>query len=183
MPIGRSITSPRQFGFMEAAAHGNPYGASIDPGVAEKLIHETAPARRSAFAKTQAKRRKRAMRLISSPFGDNQTPPPAVTGIPQDGDPEEIQDDGAQDAERQEAPMSRLTTPQRNALPSSDFVEPAKRAYPIPNKAHARSALQLGAKNAGPALLSKIKSDVKRKFPSIKIGGKSNLPKAKRLIG
>lgn len=36
--------------------------------------------------------------------------------------------------------MSKLTTKQRNKLPSSDFAEPKERKYPIENKAHAKNA-------------------------------------------
>jgi len=36
--------------------------------------------------------------------------------------------------------MARLTTRTRKALPSGDFGEPGKRAYPMPDKAHARNA-------------------------------------------
>lgn len=37
--------------------------------------------------------------------------------------------------------MARLTAKQRNALPSSAFAIPSKRAYPIEDKSHARNAL------------------------------------------
>ena len=36
--------------------------------------------------------------------------------------------------------MAKLTTDKRNALPAKDFAEPAQRAYPIEDKAHARNA-------------------------------------------
>jgi hypothetical protein len=36
--------------------------------------------------------------------------------------------------------MAKLTTKQRNKLPKSEFGEPGKRAYPMPDKAHARNA-------------------------------------------
>lgn len=36
--------------------------------------------------------------------------------------------------------MTKLTTKARNALPKSDFAEPGKRAYPVPDKAHAIAA-------------------------------------------
>lgn len=36
--------------------------------------------------------------------------------------------------------MARLTTKARKALPKSDFGLPAKRAYPMPDKSHARNA-------------------------------------------
>jgi hypothetical protein len=37
--------------------------------------------------------------------------------------------------------MAKLTYQARKKLPKSKFAEPAKKAYPIENKAHARNAL------------------------------------------
>jgi hypothetical protein len=34
--------------------------------------------------------------------------------------------------------MAKLSTAQRNAIPSSSFAEPDKRKYPIENAAHAK---------------------------------------------
>jgi len=36
--------------------------------------------------------------------------------------------------------MAKLTSSRRNSLPSSSFGEPGKRAYPMPDKSHARNA-------------------------------------------
>ena len=36
--------------------------------------------------------------------------------------------------------MAKLTGDKRDALPSSDFAEPDKRAYPVEDKPHARNA-------------------------------------------
>lgn len=36
--------------------------------------------------------------------------------------------------------MSKLSSKRRNALPKSSFGEPGKRAYPMPDKAHAANA-------------------------------------------
>jgi hypothetical protein len=36
--------------------------------------------------------------------------------------------------------MAKLDTAQRKSLPKSDFGEPGKRAYPMPDKSHARNA-------------------------------------------
>lgn len=36
--------------------------------------------------------------------------------------------------------MARLDTDKRDKLPAGKFAEPAKRAYPIEDKAHARNA-------------------------------------------
>lgn len=72
--------------------------------------------------------------------------------------------------------MAVLTTKQRKALPKSKFVFPAKApgpgSYPVPDPAHARAALQMGAKFASPNALSTIKAKVGKKFPSIGRRGK-----------
>ena len=36
--------------------------------------------------------------------------------------------------------MSELSTEKRKTLPAKDFAEPAKRAYPVEDKPHARNA-------------------------------------------
>lgn len=36
--------------------------------------------------------------------------------------------------------MARLTSRRRKALPSSEFGEPGRRAYPMPDRAHAANA-------------------------------------------
>lgn len=55
--------------------------------------------------------------------------------------------------------MAKLTTKKRKGLRSSVFAVPARRAFPIPDKAHARAALALirHAKNA------KEKAAIRRK--------------------
>jgi len=69
-----------------------------------------------------------------------------------------------------EGPQSvgaRLSYGQRKALPSSSFVFPGKRAYPIDTPNRARNALSRGAQNASPAQEAKIRAAVHRKYPSI----------------
>lgn len=39
--------------------------------------------------------------------------------------------------------MARLTSKQRKGLRSSTFAVPSRRAFPIPDKSHARAALSL----------------------------------------
>ena len=51
--------SAKQYGLMEAAAHGNLRGAGPSPEVAEEFIHKTPPAARSAFAKAIARKKKK----------------------------------------------------------------------------------------------------------------------------
>ena len=60
--------------------------------------------------------------------------------------------------------MSKLTTKARKALPKSEFGLPGKRAYPMPDKAHAanakaRATQQVKAGNLSPS--SKAKIDAK----------------------
>lgn len=71
--------------------------------------------------------------------------------------------------------MPELSYQARKKLPSSDFVFPKSRGYPIEDKAHARAALQAagGARSGKPASSAKkrkIRAAVHRKFPSL--GGK-----------
>lgn len=66
--------------------------------------------------------------------------------------------------------MAKLTSGERNSLPSSDFVFPKQRKFPIEDAAHARDAeSRAGAK--GGAVQAKVRAAVKRKFPAI---GKKN---------
>jgi hypothetical protein len=63
--------------------------------------------------------------------------------------------------------MAKLTSAERNALPSSEFAEPAERKYPINDPSHARNALARASQHASPAAKSKISAKVHKKFPSI----------------
>lgn len=58
--------------------------------------------------------------------------------------------------------MAKLTTKSRKALPATTFGEPGKRAYPMPDKAHAvnakaRATQQVAAGNLSPSTASTIK--------------------------
>ena len=58
--------------------------------------------------------------------------------------------------------MAKLTTKARKALPAKTFGEPAKRAYPMPDKSHAanakaRATQQVAAGNLSSPEASKIK--------------------------
>lgn len=70
--------------------------------------------------------------------------------------------------------MARLSTRARKALPASAFAGP-DRSYPIADKSHARNALARASQFASPALKAKIKSKVKRRYPSIAVSGKANV--------
>jgi hypothetical protein len=63
------------------------------------------------------------------------------------------------------------STKTRKKLGKKMFALPAKRKYPIPDKAHARNALARVAQNGTPAEQKKVGAAVKKRFPSI---GKKN---------
>jgi hypothetical protein len=79
--------------------------------------------------------------------------------------------------------MATLSSVQRKALPKSNFVFPGKApgagSYPIPNVSHAKSALSLGSRFAGPAGLKKIKAKVKKKFPSMRVAAMKQMQMSK----
>lgn len=69
--------------------------------------------------------------------------------------------------------MAKLTSKDRNRLPSSSFALPGKGAgksgkgsgsYPIPDPSHARNAL---ARSAGKPVAAKVRAKVKAKYPGI----------------
>ncbi len=68
--------------------------------------------------------------------------------------------------------MAKLTTAQRKAIPSKDFAGP-DRSYPINDASHARNALARVSQHGTPALKSRVRAAVKRKYPGIKQAGKS----------
>lgn len=68
--------------------------------------------------------------------------------------------------------MAELTTKERNRIPKGRFGLPGKRAYPIPDAAHARNALARAAQFASPGERSEIQRNVHRLYPGIKVGGK-----------
>lgn len=64
--------------------------------------------------------------------------------------------------------MAKLTYKQRKSLPSSAFVFPKERKYPIIDKSHGRSALQRASQFGSPSVKAKVRAKVKKKFPGIK---------------
>lgn len=73
--------------------------------------------------------------------------------------------------------MAELTTKKRNNLSKKSFALPGSRAYPIPDKNHARNALARVSQFGTPAQKAEVKSKVKSKFPSI--GKKGGVPQRK----
>lgn len=63
--------------------------------------------------------------------------------------------------------MAKLTYKARKALPSSTFVEPGERKYPIPDKSHARNALARVSQHGSSSEKAKVRAAVHRKYPSI----------------
>jgi hypothetical protein len=63
--------------------------------------------------------------------------------------------------------MSILTAEARRRLKPSDFVFPARKAYPIHDAAHARDAL---ARSSGKPEAAAVRAAVKKKYPSIDVG-------------
>lgn len=63
--------------------------------------------------------------------------------------------------------MARLSYAERKALPDKDFIFPAKRKYPIPDKSHAKNARSRAAQNLSGAAKKKVFSKTKKKFPGL----------------
>ena len=70
--------------------------------------------------------------------------------------------------------MAKLTSAERNALPSSDFADPKDRKYPVPDASHARNALARVA-NKSAKMQGKVEAKVHDKFPEIDKGSKAKL--------
>ena len=64
--------------------------------------------------------------------------------------------------------MAKLSYAERQNLPTSDFVFPAERRYPIQDESHARDAL---SRSSGTADEAAVKAAVRKRYPSIQIGG------------
>lgn len=64
--------------------------------------------------------------------------------------------------------MAKLTYEERKEMPKSEFVEPKKRKYPIPDLSHARNALARVSQNGSSNEKAMVRAEVKRRFPTIK---------------
>jgi len=69
--------------------------------------------------------------------------------------------------------MGKLTSKRRAALKPSQFALPGKDGYPIPDASHARNALARVAQHGTPSEQARVKAAVRKKFPSVNVGGKS----------
>lgn len=63
----------------------------------------------------------------------------------------------------------KLTSKKRKSLPSSSFVFPKERKYPIHDISHARNALSRVAQHGTPEEKKKVKAAVQKRYPSIQI--------------
>lgn len=71
--------------------------------------------------------------------------------------------------------MAKLSTKRRNALPKSTFGLPGKRAYPMPDQAHAanakaRASQQYNAGRLSSSEKAKIDAKANRKLGSVRGG-------------
>ena len=64
--------------------------------------------------------------------------------------------------------MTVLTESKRNSLPSSAFVFPDSRKYPIHDLAHARNALARVSEFGTSSEKSAVRAAVNRKYPTLK---------------
>lgn len=69
--------------------------------------------------------------------------------------------------------MAKLTTNQRNSLPSSSFALPGRR-YPIEDKGHAKAALGRVAEFGTPEEKAKVRGAVARRFQLQALKKKAN---------
>lgn len=64
--------------------------------------------------------------------------------------------------------MAELKSKARNKLPSKDFAEPAKRAYPVEDKPHARNAKARATQAVKAGRMSKAeKAKIDKKADSV----------------
>lgn len=76
--------------------------------------------------------------------------------------------------------MAKLTAKSRKRMSAKTFALPAQRKYPIPDAAHARNALSRVAQSGTAAQKAKVQKAVKRKFPSINVGGVGKTSRRKK---
>jgi hypothetical protein len=78
--------------------------------------------------------------------------------------------------------MARLTTAERNALPSSDFAIPSERKYPEEDAGHAKAALARAGEYGTPAVKAKVRKKAAAKFGMTGKKGKSRMgPKSQSI--
>jgi len=75
-------------------------------------------------------------------------------------------------AESIEKTAKELTTEHREELPSSDFVFPKEKRYPINDKSHAQNALARIEQHGTPEEKEKVRRKVKQKYPDMEVSEK-----------
>jgi hypothetical protein len=75
--------------------------------------------------------------------------------------------------------MAKLTAKRRKKLPKASFALGGRR-YPIHDKAHARNALARVSQHGSPSEKARVRAAVRRKYPSIAVGGKKRKTTKKR---
>lgn len=63
--------------------------------------------------------------------------------------------------------MARLTSAERRRLPSSTFIYPATRRYPVPDPSHGRNAIARAHQFGSPGTIRTVERAVHRRFPEI----------------
>ena len=75
--------------------------------------------------------------------------------------------------------MAKLTSKNRNALPSKDFAVPARK-YPVNDRSHARNALARVSQYGTPKEKAEVRRKVAEKFPGM---GKESRMKSDKRVG
>ena len=83
--------------------------------------------------------------------------------------------------------MAKLSAARRKQLPRSSFAVPRGKgskpkinSYPIHDESHARAALSMVARHGTPAEQKAVKAAVKRRYPSIAVGGERRTSRRRR---
>lgn len=63
--------------------------------------------------------------------------------------------------------MAKLTAATRKKIPSSEFVFPDTREYPIEDRNHAIAAESMVERNGTPSQIRKVDREVKEEYPSL----------------
>jgi len=73
-----------------------------------------------------------------------------------------------------------MTAKRRKSLSKKSFALPGQRKYPIDTPGRARNALARVSHHGTPAQKAKVKAAVRRKYPSIAVGGKKTASRKRR---
>lgn len=76
--------------------------------------------------------------------------------------------------------MARLSAKRRKRMRAGSFAIPSERKYPIDTKNRARNALARVAQHGTASEKAKVRAAVRRRFPSIAVGGVKTKGKRRR---